>query len=380
MKKFFYLAVAACAALAACSKNEVTPVDVDQQITFQAVVNKASTKALIDASTYATTNTFGSIAYKDSDKSTYIAKSEVKFYDVNNYWSTATAYYWPINDALTFLSYSPFYFQESGSTTNEVPFTSEYGKLTLSSYDVAAHQDTDIMVADIKKGQKANSSASGSWVKGVPTIFHHKLSQIVAVKFKTIKTDGSSDIHDYANGHTGASGLEYAAGDQQYFINEVSLKNVYFEGSYSYDGSAETASESWTNGATAVADTKWFVEPSGNPNTSGKLIGGELNAIHKNSDGSDNSNGYLLVLPQSFNSDDAVLYIKYTIRSYYKDGETVKYSDEVIESSSKLKEIHADSKWDMNKKITYTISLAKQRIYWDPSVTEWANESVSVQI
>ena len=48
MKKFFYLAVAACAALAACSKNEVTPVDVDQQITFQAVVNKASTKALID--------------------------------------------------------------------------------------------------------------------------------------------------------------------------------------------------------------------------------------------------------------------------------------------------------------------------------------------
>ena len=48
MKKVLFFALAAGVALAACTKNEVRPVEVDQEITFQAVVNKASTKAMIE--------------------------------------------------------------------------------------------------------------------------------------------------------------------------------------------------------------------------------------------------------------------------------------------------------------------------------------------
>ena len=40
--KFYLIAAAACAALAACSKNEVAPVDVDQQITYQTIETKAA--------------------------------------------------------------------------------------------------------------------------------------------------------------------------------------------------------------------------------------------------------------------------------------------------------------------------------------------------
>ena len=83
MKKVLFFALAAGVALVACTKNEVRPVEVDQEITFQAAVNKASTKAMIDGTSYGTGNTFGTVAYREpaggESASIYIDKKEVKF-------------------------------------------------------------------------------------------------------------------------------------------------------------------------------------------------------------------------------------------------------------------------------------------------------------
>ena len=390
MKKVLFFALAAGVALAACTKNEVRPVNVDQEITYQAVVNKASTKAMIEGNTYDTGNTFGTVAYLEpageNSESIYIEKSEVKFN--STYWSTNTAYYWPVKGSLSFMSYSPYKYQETSGT--EIPVTHEYNKLKIASYDVASHQETDLMVAEIQKGQKANSTQHGEWQKGVPTIFHHKLSQIVAINFQTVKTENPSEVKDYANGHDGTEGTvetgnkKYQSGDQQYFINEVSFKDTYFEGAYEYDGTASTVSESWTNGSSSVASTGWYKET--NANSDGKFSGGKFNTTN-NQNGSLN---YLLVLPQTFAAPASAttvpsLYIKYTVRTYYKNDVLANtagsYTDEVIETTVPLYKIHATNhKWDMNKKITYTISLTKQRIYWDPSVVDWTPESPSVSI
>ncbi len=381
MKKVLFFSLAAGLALAACTKNEVRPVEVDQEITFQAAVNKASTKAMIDGTSYGTGNTFGTVAYLEpvgsESASIYINTSEVKFY--STYWSTADEYYWPVQGSLSFMSYSPFKYQESGSTDTELGFTHNYNKLSIANYNVASHQETDLMVAEIQKGQKANSTQHGEWQKGVPTIFHHKLSQVVAIKFQTVKTENPSEVKDYANGNDGSESHKYQSGDQQYFINEVSFKDTYFEGNYEYDGTASTVSESWTNGSSPVASTGWYKETTAN--SSGKFSGGTFNTTN-------NQNGrlnYLLVLPQTFTntgSKDQALYIKYTVRTYYKNDVLANtagsYTDEVIETTVPLYNIH--SKWDMNKKITYTISLTKQRIYWDPSVVDWTPESPSVSI
>ena len=385
MKKVLFFALAAGVALVACTKNEVRPVNVDQEITFQAVVNKASTKAMIDGNTYDTGNTFGTVAYLEpaSGSSTgteYIPLSEVKYTDY--YWSTAKAYYWPVQGSLSFMSYSPYKYQESGSTDVQVGVAPAYNKLTIANYNVAAHQKTDLMVAEIQKGQKANSTQHGEWQKGVPTIFHHKLSQIVAINFQTVDTEHPSTVKDYADGRDGSESLKYKSGDQQYFINEVSFKDTYFEGDYVYDGTTGTVSESWTNGPSSVASTGWYKETT--LNSEGKFSGGTINTTN-------NQNGglaYLLVLPQTFTntgSKDQALYIKYTVRTYYKDGVLATaadgYTDETIETTVPLYKIHTtDNKWDMNKKITYTISLTKQRIYWDPSVVDWTPESPSVSI
>ena len=390
MKKNILIALAAGVALAACTKNEVRPVSTDQEITFETAVYKASSKALIATNKYPESATFGTVAYRESSgNSKYFGPAEVKYNSTQHYWSTATAYYWPVKDSLTFMSYSPFKYQESAHSSTAITVTDSYNKLEIKDYDVAAHQETDLMVADIQKGQKANTTQiGGTWQKGVPTVFHHKLSQIVAINFKTVDTQDPSTKKDYANGHDGSSTKPYVAGDQQFFLNEVSLKNTCFKGSYSYvyDNSSKpaTTTETWTKATTKESSTLWFTEPSEYQNAV-KIINGEIFPHRTDDTGAPATNNYILVLPQTFesytNKEDAPhIYIKYTVRTYYSadaDG----YSDEVIEECVPIYDIHtSDRTWAMNKKITYTFNLTKQRIYWDPSVTPWETEDLSYDI
>ena len=393
MKKYLLIAATACVALAACTKNEVRPVNVDQEITFQAVVNKASTKAgtFENDAKYPTGRPFGTVAYRESSGNPkYFGPEEVSYNSTKLYWSTATPYYWPKNDALTFMSYSPYKYQESAHSSTKITVDDHYNQLSISDYDVAAHQETDLMVADIQKGQVANTTQDGgTWQKGVPTVFHHKLSQIVAINFQTVDTQAPNDKKDYANGHDGSEQKPYQAGDQQFFLNEVSLCKTCFTGSYEYtydDATSAVTKDAWTKGSTLVDKTLWFTEPAAYPNAAGKFVGGEIHPQRTKNTGELAANNYILILPQEFDTyapgDESTvphLYIKYTVRTYYAaDG----YSDEEIETVVPLYDIHSttDNTWAMNKKITYNFNLTKQRIYWDPQVVDWGPESHTVEI
>ena len=147
MKKYFIIAIAACVALAACTKNEVKPVSTDQKITFETAVYKASTKALISTAAYPETATFGTVAYRESSGNPkYFGPEEVSYNSSKLYWSTATPYYWPKNDALTFMSYSPFKYQESTHSSTPIAVTDRYNQLKINDYNVAEHQETDVVV------------------------------------------------------------------------------------------------------------------------------------------------------------------------------------------------------------------------------------------
>lgn len=397
MKKFTLIALGACVALAACTKNEVKPVSTDQEITFETAVYKASSKALISNTTYPKAATFGTVAYRESSETPkYFGPEEVSYNSTQYYWSTATAYYWPVNDKLTFMSYSPYKYQESGSTDVQVGVAPEYNKLTIANYNVAAHQETDLMVADIQKGQEANTTQDGgTWQKGVPTVFHHKLSQIVAINFQTVETQDPNTKHDYANTHDGTESKKYMAGDQQFFLNEVALCKTCFTGSYEYtydDVSSAVTKDAWTKGSTIVDKTLWFTVPSALQNVAGKFIGGAIDPDRTDDAGNPVTNDYILILPQTFESytlgnESTVphIYIKYTVRTYYADNklntDNDGFSDETIETVVPLYDIHStDHTWAMNKKITYTFNLTKQRIYWDPQVVNWDSESHTVEI
>ena len=398
MKKYLLIAATACVALAACTKNEVRPVSTDQEITFETAVYKASSKALISNAVYPTTATFGTVAYRESSGNPkYFGPEEVSYSTTKYYWSTATAYYWPVNDKLTFMSYSPYKYQETAYRATPVNVTESYNTIKFADYNVQDHQDTDLMVADIKKAQEANTTqVGGTWQKGVPTIFHHKLSQIVAINFQTVDTQAPNDKKDYANEHDGTASKKYMAGDQQFFLNEVALCKTCFTGSYEYtydDASSAVIKDEWTKGSTIVDKTLWFTEPSALPNVPGKFIGGEIVPHRTDNTGNPATNNYILILPQTFESytlgnESTVphIYIKYTVRTYYADNklntDNDGFSDETIETVVPLYDIHSttDHTWAMNKKITYTFNLTKQRIYWDPQVVNWDSESHTVEI
>ena len=199
---------------------------------------------MIDGATYKSTDpTFGTLAYylpkgktwlaNMADAELYIPISEVSYLSSVSTWSTATPYYWPKTGSLTFFSYSPYKYKEAGSTeTLAVEALTGNDGFQLE-YDVDAHQDTDFMVADIAKDKTANETNGG--YKGVPTVFRHKLTQIVGINFLTVGKDASGNLveKDYANGDNGDT-APYKAGDVVFKLKKVTVNNLCTTGLYGY--------------------------------------------------------------------------------------------------------------------------------------------------
>ena len=111
MKKVLFFALAAGVALAACTKNEVRPVEVDQEITYQTITTKA-------ASAMDEGNHFISYAYflekdkkwdTDNDRngaSAYISAADISYDRQTKCWKAASPYYWPKQGSLTFFAWS----------------------------------------------------------------------------------------------------------------------------------------------------------------------------------------------------------------------------------------------------------------------------------
>lgn len=386
MKKVIYFAVVASVAFASCTKNEVRTVEdnQDRQITFQAVVHKASTKATTfdNNVAYPTDATFGTFAYFNNGSATfptdvkvYINNAEVEHIDATTAnettpvegWTTNPAYYWPKQGSLTFFSYSPY------SISSSVSCNTTSG-IIITDWNVDENQTVDVMVADRKTNMTQNGSNAG-WV-GVPTIFRHKLAQVVDFKIKTTA--------DYSN-LSGEGNLQ--AGSKQFYINELSINTVKFKGTFTSGlEPSNTTIGSWVNDA----NTKKYIWYASDDNTEANKFGVTEGSAPKSDDGTTNSkvktNGYLLVIPQTFSSNTnasdpnlepstGAAYIKfvYTIRTYYS---STGYTDEKVTVYKDFKSLNA-SGWEINKRYTYTISVSLDQIYWAPSVENWEDTGAS---
>ncbi len=382
MQKILLLAVPALALLAACTKTEVKPAQTEpQQISYLALVNRQSSKALIDNTDYPISETFGTFAYFNAEGTTfpasaalYIPESEVKnatSATTGTAWTTDPAYYWPKQGSLTFFSYSPY------SINASVDCNTVDG-IKITGWDVDANQTVDVMVADYKKEQTKNDSNAG--YSGVSTVFRHKLSQIVKFTFKTDK--------DYLNGHDGTASKEYVAGDKKFFINSVAINKLDYAGTYvSTNAVSSTALGSWTVTNTDNKSYTWYeqagkVESGNNANIFGDA-GTEAKANKL-----DGSRSYLLVLPQDFakptgaDKDAKNIRISYTISTY---NGTDWVDEEVKDVYASLWAVQGGKgdgtgtgtgndkaeSWVMNKKISYTITIGLNQIYWAPSVVDW---------
>ena len=360
MKNWIIVAAFASAILAGCTKNEVRVDMPDQAISFTTAVGANSTKAMIDGNEYPNGETFGTYAYylptgqnwaaNAGGASLYIPQSKVEYKANAGYdWTTTTPYYWPSAGSLTFFSFSPWSINTSVecSTTNGIKIT---------GWDVDANQKVDVMVADVAANKTANEENGG--YKGVPTVFRHKLSQIVAFKFNTNK--------DYTNGHDGTT-VAWAAGDKQIVVTGISIDNIATKGTFISGPNPDgTNLGTWSVDDPATVKTyTWYEDATGTTITS------SYTAVTPNQTPA--TNGYLLVLPQTF-ADTETITLKYTIKTY----NGTDWVDDNVTKTITLKDIH--TAFEMNKKITYNFTIGLNQIYWAPSVVDWETESHDVTV
>lgn len=361
MKNSILLAAAAIAALAGCSKVEVKSVDeAPARISWNAVVSKASTRAYdgaIQNATYPKEETFGSFAYiHDGDFSVtgtnnlYINNAEIKYVaPPENLWHADTRYYWPKNSdgtnyKLTFYSYSPY-----DELNTAVSCTADKG-VKIDNWDVFAKSTVDVMTTDRLPNQTGNTTNSSMLAdKGVPTVFKHKLTQVKDFIVRT-KTE--------------YPGLKFT-------VKSIKILNVNHKGTLAEDAWTPTIDHkeyTWYNDATGVTVNQ----------TGKKILPNSLPASLNNYDVAKPDEYFLLVLPQVFAAGGQKLQIVYNI-----DNGTYNYD---VTNSIDLKTIHdsgtgdKNPNWVMNKKITYTITLGMNEIYWDPTVVDWENESEGYSI
>lgn len=364
MKKNIIIALAACVALAACTKNEVKPVNVDQEITFQAVVDKAATKAgtFDNSATYPIDRPFGTFAFFYTKSGRY-TKDAPKYIDnakVENTtsatsgeaWTTNPKYYWPKQGYLTFMSYSPY--NELNTKVTCAPTDDAMAEIKITDWDVNANQDVDIMIADRVDNLKANGSNGG--YTGVPTVFRHKLAQIVKFSVKTKEDFRNLDENNLPQ-----------AGSKLFFLKKIELQKIVTKGSFSsgIEPSNTNIGVWFPLTSSEGTDYTWY------NNEEATLAQGNASEFNTTavalSSGNINTNGYLLVRPQSFASDDnKKIVITYVIRSYTS---AAAYSDETVVQSFNI--YSATQSWGINKKYSFTITVDLNQIYWAPSVENW---------
>ena len=368
MKKVLFFALSAGVALVACTKNEVRPVEVDQEITFQAVVDKAATKAgtFETSATYPTDRPFGTFAFfyttsggytKDAPK--YIDNAKVEnttSATSGEAWTTNPKYYWPKQGYLTFMSYSPY--DKLNSIVKCEAATDALAEIKIPNWDVDANQDVDIMIADRVDNKTANESHGG--YTGVPTVFRHKLAQIVKFSVKTKEDFGNLDEHNLPQ-----------AGSKLFFLKKIELQKIVTNGSFTSGVQPSNINTGvWSEASTP--ETKNYIWYNNEASTLAQEQDYEFNTTAVAlSSGTIASNGYLLVRPQTFAaSDTKKIEITYVIRSYTS---ARAYSDEKVVQRFNIHS--ATPSWDINKKYSFTITVDLNQIYWAPSVENWEDVS-----
>ena len=386
MKKSILLAAAAIAALAGCSKVEVKSVDeAPARISWNAVVGKHSTKAPVEGTTFSTGYSFKTFAFYNTNGTTwpagatlYIDNQEVNYYAatvapfVANSWHSQTVNYWPRQGSLTFFSYS--FANKPVSFKGNLTCTAADG-LKLEGYDVnaAENKNSDFMVADIKAGQKQNTTNEARAEKGVPTIFRHALTQIVGFNVET--------KDDY-------KGATLAAGSKVIEVKSIKIFNAYSKGDYTMTNDAATRTEKWRN--QSESQTYVYTPVAGKSEalntTAAELVNDQKIFLPQDFAGSGYTYTGTSLLEKSLERQTpeykvkvtAVGHIelKYTIKTYTDD---TNYSEEEV---TELIALHEIGNWIINKKITYkiTIDLSSNIIYWDPTVKDWDKEDQTITI
>ena len=355
MKKFFLLAAMVGVALTGCMKNEVYVPKCETPISFEVANYVAQTRAN-GAFNYAS---FGVNAWsRDAAASSSVQMMTDEVVSlIGGKWTTTTPYYWPINGTVDFIAYYP--------TTVKPTIVHKYAggdTYTYTDYTVA---DVDLMYADKAIRFSANNAAAdngadfgiGSYgFEGVPTLFRHALAKVNFKVQNGLPTDGvySYDIK----------------------VNSITL-NVYKQGSVTLTSAGTTPA---SRGTWSVTDNVWT--PT-NADTDATLTWADTSLTLSDGTAVDYDPRTQYVLPQTLVAGKQTIAVDYTVTQYQTIGgvKTEISTQNYTPAAFDLEGLTLD-RWEMNKNITYTISLSSigTQILFAPAVEEWVDADDSLII
>ena len=338
MKKVLLFALAAGVALAACTKNEVKPVDVDQEITFKTISTKAT-------EVYSTSNIFKTWAYMHTadyaasiDKQLYLGGTdglEISYVPASSQWKNATStYYWPKNgDKLTFFSYATN--SNTCSLAGATVKCDFENGIIVEGFATDSNLDVDFLVADVAKNMTANADPVTYHYVGVPTLFRHKLSNVIF-------TINSKENYD----------------KKTFKLQSIDLVNVIATANYiqnplnpTYEGWNGLTLHDVTFCDTETVFSKDVVIPTANQS---------------------------YYIPQTFDNSTKVI-LKYTITTNNGESDPSKYAVENVVVEKKLSELFGAS-WKMGTRYTCAITVSLDEILWDPAVQPWVEVDKTLDI
>ena len=355
MKRFLFIAALAGAALVSCTKNEVVEVAEQDAITFATPVTTNITKAVEIVGNYPSNLNFSVFGHYFTGNYTSIAEGQLYMNNVKTAYSPAVVgwdpaaveggvnYYWPKQGTITFAAYSP-------SDCTPVAYNEE--GIQFPNFTVApqAENQFDLLFSERAYNQtKADMTTVEDPYKGVQIKFNHALSSI----FFTVKSD-----------------KDYTADKFRIEVTKIELQNVAANGSFTQglddknlsSTAANTDHPGWTVNAKSKTDYVAFSGAQELTTTASATNNIEVRDNNKN-----NTNLILLPQPLEGTEDEAgvTLYVEYTI--YNDNTEAVVYQTATLPITN----YGIVYQWYRGNRYTYNITIGLDKIYFDPTVTEW---------
>lgn len=337
MKKSLSIIALAALAFVGCSKVTAdAPInkteDKGQEINFQVATYMGQTKA--ENTTYPTNVSFGTYAWYNGGSgstSTEFMKNQEISYQTGVWKAKGQTYYWPKTGSIDFISYSPY---------DATPWltTVAANKLTASTTGVAA--DADYLYSDKALDQTQNTNTY--YTAGVPTLFHHALCQVCVLIKVAKETNNNKDV-------------EWV----------VKLEGAQIE-NYATNGTLELTPG--TNGAWTLPENDVWSTTEFNQS----LSCAAQNLPYTLTTTATDILALTTVMPQTLTNQALALTIEITTKNLKANTQIKEKYDTTINLATQMGS-SAPKHWQMNKKITYTVTVDPEgaQIYFDPAVANW---------
>lgn len=337
MKKTL-LTIAAVAALASCTKNEVVYSD-SQEIGVMPVSKIIPKGGPLTPEDDFPNEMFKVIAFHGKEltaPTTWAAGTKVEddyYFDWTNFasigetWAGAdetgvhTPKYWPKQGQLFFAGYYP----HDAVATENATYTFNTANLSLSGYTTKTYSNEtsmdDLMWFDVNDQTSANSGP-------VPVTFKHALSWI------TFIVNAADD-----------------ASNEVFTISSIKLKQVHTSGDFNSNNSTAN-SAAWSNQSTPV-DFNVF---------SGSQT---INKVKGKEGENDITYDGLLIIPQAIIDDTNIIEVNYTMKGVNSE----------FTYLAKL-----SGEWEVGTHYTYTLTFGAKEIEFTPSIGNWEDSSTDITV